>query len=164
MAFLPTQNESVDEILANAGTGKGPVLLPDGKYTAIIVETDMKSTKDGNGQFLYIKFVITQGQYRDTEFEERLNLVNNNQTAVKIAYESLARLAKALGYDKLPADSKDLHNKPVTLVLKTEAGKPYKDKEGVTREGKDRSTIYGYEPASGTPVSAGNANKLPWKR
>ena len=152
MAFLqiPQEfaNRSLDEIVASAGTGNSLPLIPEGKYQGVFVTSEMKPTQAG-GQFLELKFVITQGQHRDTELSDRLNLVNSNPTAVKIAYETLAKIAKAVGLDKIPNDSAALHNRPLVAVVKTEPGKPFKDKQtGEERQGKDHSVLDGkYEQA-----------------
>jgi len=133
-------------------TGGNMPLIPPGQYQAVIVESEMKATKNGAGQMLVLKQVITQGQYANTEFIERLNIINNNQVAVEIAYKTLARISEALGMAKTPQDSMELHNKPLIIQIETEAGTPWKDDKGVERQGKDKSIIAKY-----LPVPAGGA-------
>lgn len=173
MAFLniPPEysNRSAAEIAAQAGTGGLP-LIPPGKYTGLFVTSEMKPTTTG-GQMLVMKAVITQGDHRDTELTERLNLINNNPVAMKIAYETLAKIANAIGLTAIPTDSAALHNKPMTFVVKTEVGQPYKDKNtGETRQGKDYSTIAGYEPIPQVGISgvasvgAATAAVMPWDK
>jgi len=172
MAFLNIPQEyaskTTEEIVANAGTGGLP-LIPPGKYQGLFVTSELKPTSNGAGQFLEMKAVITQGEHRDVEFIERLNLINPNATAVKIGYETLAKIAKAVGFAQIPSDSTALHNKPLLLVIKTEKGTPYKDKlTGETKEGKDKSIIAGYEPLPQVGVvgaaPAQTATALPWGR
>ena len=150
MAFLniPAEyaNKTVEEVVSQAGSGQ--LLIPEGDYKAVIVETspDLESTKDGNGKFLKLKLVITEGQQRDTEFIERLNLENANPTAVKIAYESLAKISAAVGISgSYPKNSEELHNKYLLIVVKTVKGKPYV-KDGQEYQGHDKSEIKGYKP------------------
>ncbi len=162
---IPVQKASVDEILANAGTGGMP-LLPDGDYTAVCVKAEMKDTAAGTGKYLALTHVITTGAHKDTEFVDRFNLVNPNATAVKIAYEQYAKYCKAIGYGDLQDDESKLRNRPFVMTLKTEKGEPWKDKDGVERMGKDKSVIAGYKPApSGTIAqsAAPSANKMPWQ-
>lgn len=143
MVALPEQ-KNVSEL--NTG---GPLpLIPPGDYKAVAVSSEMKQTSKGDGQYLEIKFVLTEGPYANTEFVERLNILNPSQQAVSIAYDTLGRISKALGMNKTPADSNELHNKPVALAIKTEEGKPWVDKDGVQREGKDKSVIGGYKAVS----------------
>ena len=133
-------------------TGGGIVLIPPGQYQAVIVESDLKPSKTG-GQFLALKVIITQGQYANTEFVERLNIINSNTQAVEIAYKTLARISEALGMTKTPEDSDQLHNRPLIIQVETESGKPYSDSNGNQREGKDKSVIKKYLPLVGVSVS-----------
>lgn len=177
MAFLPQipnqyAQKTLDQLESEVGGNKMPLIEP-GKYTAVIVKSEMKPTKDNQGQFLELTAVITQGEYRDTEFKDRLNLVNSNETAVKIAYGTLAKIAKAVGLQQLPNQSDALHNKPLLLVIKTEKGEDYRDKvTGEMRKGADKSVIAGYEamPPIGQPSAQGfTANvhptqaPMPWQ-
>ncbi len=167
MAFLEIPHEfaskTTDEIVAQAGS---PLpLIPEGKYTAIISTSEMKDTSTG-GKMLVAKFVITKGEHMNTELIERYNVVNANQTAVKIAYETLAKIAKAVGLKAIPKNSDAMHNKPLQIVVKTEKGTPFKDKvTGEERLGSDKSVIKGYEalPASEVQQSAQKKAKLPWE-
>ncbi len=125
-------------------SGNKMPLIPEGKYTGLIVKSELQPTSSG-GTMLVLTFVVTQGEHSDTEFVERINIVNSNDTAVKIAFETLAKIAKAAGLASIPQDSNLLHNKPMQLVVKTEKGKPWTDKEGNQREGSDRSVLKGFE-------------------
>ena len=146
MVALP-QTYSVD---AFPETG-GVTLIPEGKYQAIAVHSELKANSKNTGHFLQIKFVVTQGDYRDTEFTENLNIINPNETAVKIAYQTLAKISRAVGLVQTPDDSVQLHNKPLLLEVKTEAGKNWVDDNGVERKGADKSAVKGYHvlPAAG---------------
>lgn len=169
MAFLSIPQEfsskSTSEIVASAGSGSLP-LIPEGKYQGVILKSEMKDTQTG-GQMLVLSCVVTKGDHADTEFTERLNLINSNPTAVKIAYETLAKIAFAAGFEKIPDDSNKLHNKPMIFVIKTEKGTTFKDKmTGEQREGKDKSVIRSFEPLPKTGTAQpteGTAKKaLPW--
>lgn len=141
MAQLPQQYNTAD-----LPSGQGVVLIEPGQYQAVIVESEMKPTSSGLGQFLALKLVVTQGKYANTEFTERLNIVNENQKAVEIAYKTLARISEAVGMTRTPADSVELHNKPFMIEVATEAGKPWTDRDGVQRDGSDKSIIKKYLP------------------
>lgn len=169
MAKLPEIFKTAD--IPDAG---GVTLIDEGTYTAVIVSSDLKETNNKKGMYLQLQVVITDGQYANTEFTERLNIVNDNQKAVEIAYRTLARISEAVGMDTTPADSEELHNKKLMIEVKTEKGKPYTDRDGVEREGKDKSVIYKYYPlpASGVTAKAKTsataeaepAKALPWKK
>ena len=157
-------------------TGGNVVLIPQGDYQAVIVKSELTPTKDNTGQFLALTVVITQGQFANTEFIERLNIINQNAQAVEIAYKTLARISEAVGMTQTPSDSTQLHNKPFIVTVETEAGKPY-TKDGVERMGKDKSIIKKYkalpnvgtvapfgQPAAIAQASAGGVSTPPWAK
>lgn len=177
MALIPQHTtNNVEEILANAGGSL--VHIPDAAYKAVFVSSELKDTKSG-GKLIELKAVITEGPHQNVELIERLNIVNDNTTTVKIAYETLARIAKAVGMNTLPSDTNQLHNKKFMLKTKTEEGKPWVNNEGVTVEGKPRSVIdsKGYAPVpavggqtsqdvpfeSAPTSSAPASDKMPWQ-
>ncbi|MCK5604793.1 DUF669 domain-containing protein, partial [Candidatus Pacearchaeota archaeon] len=118
MVGLPQQYNTADL----PDTGGNLVLIPQGQYQAVILSSEMKPTKNGQGQFLALTLAITQGDYANTEFIERLNIVNQNAVAVEIAYKTLARISEAVGMTQTPADSNELHNKALMIQIETEAG------------------------------------------
>lgn len=174
MVMLPQTYNCAD--LPDTG---GVVKIPDGQYKAVILDSELKTTSNGNGQFLALNIVITEGPHQDTEFTERLNIINQNSKAVEIAFKTLARISEALGMAQTPQDSSVLHNKPLIIAVGTEAGKDYKDNDGVMRTGQDKSVIKKYLPVpsvgfAGNPSFAANTataqttqssvQSAPWKR
>lgn len=163
---------------AVAGGSGGNILIPEGSYKAIIISSEMKDNSSATGQFLALEVAIIEGDYTDTTFTERLNLINPNQKAVEIAYKTLARMAEALGMEETPSDSSQLHNQPLLIEVKTKAGTPWTNNQGEKVEGKDKSEIKAYKPlpkvgvtgaaapsfAQATPASAAPtaAPKAPW--
>ena len=132
-------------------TGGNTVLIPAGQYQAVIVDSGYKETSKKDGQYLWLKVIITQGQYAHTEFTERLNVINPNNTAMEIAYKTLARISEAVGLITTPQDSVQLHNKPLMIEVATEAAEKWTDKNGQVRDGKDKSFIKKWHalPATG---------------
>lgn len=159
---------------AVAGGSSNNVLIPEGNYKAIIISSTMKNTNDNTGQFLALEVAIVDGDYRDTIFTERLNLINNSPKAVEIAYKTLARISEALGIAETPSDSNQLHNQPLLIEVKTKAGEPWTNNQGEKVAGKDKSEIKGYKPlpkigvvGASAPVFAqatapAAAPKAPW--
>lgn len=165
MVALPETYNTAD--LQSSG-GKLP-LIPDGKYQAIILSSEMRDTKNKDGQYLQLNIVITQGQYEGTEFVERLNIINKSELAKQIAYTTLARISEAVGMTKTPGNSNDLHNKPFILEVRTKKGEKWTDREGVERDGSDRSEIYKYHPMANPGAAAaqsGPAQSItpPWSK
>jgi hypothetical protein len=171
MAKLPVyKTQDVKEVLSEAGSGPMAHIKP-GEYKAVITNSELKDTKSGSGQYLQLSVVLTEGEYRDTELVERLNVINDNQTAVKIAYETLARIANAVGLTTMPEDSSAIHNKPFIVKIIDEEGKPYIDNNGISQEGKVRSAIdsRGYKAlptvgnAESSKVSESTNQAMPWQ-
>lgn len=70
-------------------------LLPAGKYRAQIVESEMRVTKNGMGQFLWLMLDILEGEHKGRKIFDQLNLVNPNPTTVEIAQRTLSAICHA---------------------------------------------------------------------
>lgn len=97
-------------------------LIPPGTYEAKIVKSDLAATKDGSGKMLVLEFEITVDGRRRMHWE-RLNLVNKNADAVRIATRSLMQIAEAVGVAVPVVDSEDLHHKPMMVTVAIQEGK-----------------------------------------
>lgn len=86
-----------------------------GNYVAAIIESDMKTTSAGTGEYLKLTWEIIEGPMKGRKLFENLNLQNPNQQAVEIARGSFAAIRKATGVIA-PKDSVDLHN--IIVVIK----------------------------------------------
>jgi hypothetical protein len=130
--------------------------VPAGQYTAVIINSEMKPTKAGNGSFLELTFEMIDGVHRGRRLWSRLNLENANEKAVKIAKGQLASICKAVGVTK-PKDSLELHNVPLVIVVR----------QKTSTDGVLQNEIKGFikqegrippRPSSPQPASP------PWKR
>ena len=130
--------------------------IPAGKYLAVITESEMKPTKSGSGSFLELVFQVIEGEFKGRNLWARLNLDNQNATAVQIARAELSALCRAVGV-MAPKDSCELHNLPVLVTVKC---KKREDTGDLTNE------IKGYakkEAAAGQPQQAASQTP-PWAR
>ena len=93
------------------------VLLPAGKYRAQIVESEMRVTKNGMGQFLWLMLDIIEGDYKGRKIFDQLNLVNPNPTTVEIAQRTLSAICHATAKMHV-SDSEELHLIPMTIQVK----------------------------------------------
>ena len=91
--------------------------IPAGKYNAVIIDSEMKSTKSGNGNYLELTFEIIDGEYKDRKVWARLNINNPSAQAQKIAQSELSALCRAVNIME-PKDSVDLHNLPLEINVK----------------------------------------------
>ena len=106
-------------------------LLPNGVYQAMISESEMCYTKNGNGQYLKLTFeIIGKGK----KIFENLNLINPNDKAVAVAQSQLAQIVTAT-VDRPIKASEEIHNIPMSVKVGTEPGK-----NGY----EDRNKIYKY--------------------
>lgn len=90
--------------------------IPAGDYEGMVTGSEMKSTKDGQGQYLELVLEIQSGQYQGRRLFDRLNLQNRNPKAVEIAQKQLAQLCHATGVLQV-ADSQQLHNRPIVIKV-----------------------------------------------
>ena len=90
--------------------------LPEGYYNVIAIESEIRETKAGTGNYLQFKFEVIDGQYKGRYIWDRFNLRNPNPKAVEIAQENLARFCQSAGLKSI-SDSFELHHRPVKVKV-----------------------------------------------
>jgi hypothetical protein len=119
--------------------------LPAGRYEVIIVDSEMKETKAGNGDYLMLTMeVIGDTKHSGRKLWTRLNLVNPNATAVSIAERELSAICHCVGI-LVPQDSEDLHDRPLIVDVIQELN---------PMSGQQTNRIKGYSQAVSAPVQA----------
>ncbi len=131
--------------------------IPAGCYTAVVINSEMKTTKAGNGRYLQIVLQITEGEHRGRLLWVRFNIQNSNPQAKDIAEKELAALCKAVGV-LTPNDSAELHDLPMTIHVRC---KKRSDTGEIVNEVKGYSKKESPPPAQ-TPASG--STTPPWKR
>ena len=148
-------------------------VLPPGKYLSQIVASEMRATKDGLGQYLYLEVDVIEGQYAGRKLFDRLNLVNANADAVQIAQRTLSSICRAVGKLQV-SNSEQLHLIPLIADVRVRPPKGmygesnsvrYLPRGGQAANAPTFSTGPANPPvrpamATATPA----ANGLPWKR
>lgn len=139
---------------ATATPARSP--LPKGTYSAIVMDSSIKPTKAGDGQYIELVLQVIDGQYAGRRVWERLNVSNPNKKAEDIALSALQSLCNAVGVTVLN-DTTQLHDKPFALVL------------DIDRKEPDRNRVMGYQsaawadaPKQTAPAAA--SSKKPWER
>ena len=153
-------------------------VLPPGKYLAQVVASEMRATKDGHGQYLYMEVDILEGQYAGRKLFDRLNLVNANPDAVQIAQRTLSSICRAVGKLQV-SNSEQFHLIPLIADVRVRPPK------GIYGESNSIRYLPRSAPAANAasfaPVAPGvqsavarptvvaqpqapAANGLPWKR
>ena len=118
-------------------------VVPAGKYLVHILASDMRPTKNGEGQYLWLELEILDGEHRGRKLYDRLNLDNPNQQAVEIAQRALSAICHATG--KLHVtDSEELHGISMVATVRVRPGRVVDGKEYSAS-----NEVRGYEPANG---------------
>lgn len=139
-------------------------VLPPGKYKVQVTDSDMRPTKDGTGQYLWLEMEILDGEYQGRKMWDRLNLVNQNQQAVEIAQRSLSALCHATGKLHV-SDSQEIHFIPVIATVKVRPAKGDYDASNEIRgyEAAGNVTPMASRPAAASATAATPAS-APWKK
>jgi hypothetical protein len=159
--------------------------LPEGQYVVIATASEMKPTKNGQGQYLQMTFEVLDGPQKGRKVWARMNLVNSIQTAVDIAQRELGAICRAVGVIK-PNDSAELHNRPLMITVAVEVddrkreGNVIKKYEAVNAGGAApvagaapagaapwgaaQQPAAAAAPAAGAPWSAPAAGAAPWAK
>lgn len=125
-------------------------LLPPGRYVAQIVQSEMRPTKAGNGQLLWLELDVLEGPHQGRKIWDQLNLVNPNQQTVEIAQRALSAICHAVGQLQV-SDSEQLHLRPLQVTLAVEADS--RDKHLQPHEQRKQNKIKGYAPLGPTPAA-----------
>ena len=137
--------------------------IPVDDYLAVIIDSEMKATKKGDGKYLLLTFEIVEGEYKGRKIFDTLNLFNPNQTAVDIAQRALSAVCRATGVLH-PKDSAELHGKPLVISVGIRSG---------SNGFEDKNVIKGYSRVDGKELKdikdtsapvVGSAKKKPWQK
>jgi Protein of unknown function (DUF669) len=130
-------------------------VLPAAWYRAWIIDSELKPTKAGDGEYLQLVWEILDGDHAARRVWDRLNVKNPNETAQKIAQEALSAICHAVGVLRI-ANTGQLHGKPclIRVTVKKQAGY------------EDQNEIKGYMEDGGTakPATAPKAAATPLGR
>ncbi|MFQ5733104.1 MAG: DUF669 domain-containing protein [Planctomycetaceae bacterium] len=138
--------------------------LPSGDYLCVIVASDMKPTKSGNGAFLELELEVIDGPFKGRKLWDRLNLHNPNETAVKIAKGTLSTICRAVGVERV-ADSCELHDRPLICKVRVEKRIDIDDFTNVVKGYKKRPNAPSAAPAPAAPAApAPVPSTPPWQR
>ncbi len=85
--------------------------VPDGVYRVVVISSEMKDTKDKTGRYLQLDRKVIDGEHAGKIIPSRHNVVNANETAVRIAMQELSAFAHVIGV-MLLNDTAQLHNIP----------------------------------------------------
>jgi hypothetical protein len=150
--------------------------LPPGDYKVQILQSEMRVTKAGTGQLLWLDMEVLEGPLKGRHVYDQLNLINPNPTAEEIAQRTLSAICHAVGKLQV-ADSEELHFIPLIVKLAVKPNgynevKGYKPIKQVAAAGASTPAVVPSQPALSSPspvaaqvrpVPAANST-APWKR
>ena len=85
--------------------------IPAGTYRLQVIESKVEPTSTGSGELLTLTLEVIEGPFEKRRIWDRLNIVNQNPDAQRIAQRNLADLCLAIGISQLK-DTEQLHFKP----------------------------------------------------
>jgi hypothetical protein len=132
---------------ANSVEPSAPMeVLPPGKYSAQIIESEMRETRSG-GQMLKITMEVMDGPSKGRKIWDNLNLVNSNPQAQEIAHRTLSAICHAVGKLQVQ-DSEELHFRPMLVTV--EVGIDDRDKALPPEEQRKQNRVKGYSSMDGS--------------
>jgi hypothetical protein len=75
--------------------------IPDGWYDATIVESSMKDTKAGTGEYIAVRYKIDGPSHQGRALFGNLNVKNPNPKAEEIGRQQLGEIMRAIGLVKV---------------------------------------------------------------
>ncbi|NBV89620.1 MAG: DUF669 domain-containing protein [Betaproteobacteria bacterium] len=154
---MPGFNFDATQVTPAAPTSYGP--LPKGHYTAVVMDSDVKTTQKGDGQYIAVTFQIIEGEFANRRVWQNINVSNPNKQAEDIGRSELAALCFACGVDKL-SDTEQLHDIPLGIDV------------GIDKKDPERNRVMGYSKLEATtaksaavaPSATPKASAKPWEK
>lgn len=140
-------------------------VLPPGSYRVQIVSSEMRVTKDGLGQYLFLELDVLEGPHAGRKLYDRLNLVNANPDAVEIAQRTLSALCRAAGKMQV-SNSEQLHLIPIRVEVKVRPPKGQYGESNTIRYLVEAPPLAATPQVPAAPLrpAAAPQGTLPWKR
>lgn len=135
--------------------------LPKGTYSAIVMDSTIKPTKAGTGQYIELVLQIVDGPQAGRRVWDRLNVSNPNKTAEDIALAQLQSLCQAVGVTNM-TDTFQLHDRPFSVTVDIDRKEPDRNRV-VSYQSAGWSNPTAPAPAAATPAAPA-AGKKPWER
>ena len=99
-------------------TSNGWTALPAGDYRIVIMETELRETRGGDGLGLVLTINTLGTEHGGVELREWLNVKNPNETAEAIAKKRLAEILDAVGISRDDFDdTSQIEGKPLMAAI-----------------------------------------------
>lgn len=137
---------------------RGP--LPKGTYAVIVLDSGIKSTKAGDGQYIELTLQVIEGPYAGRRHWERLNVSNPSKQAEDIAKGRLQSICQAVAVSNL-TDTTQLHDKPFSITLDIDRKDETRNRMVSAQSAGWADTAPQVAPAK---ADAPTASKKPWEK
>lgn len=139
--------------------------LPAGWYTASITDAELKTTKDGTGQYIKVRYDITGPTHQGRVVFGNINIRNQSVKAEEIGRQQLGELMRAIGLARI-TDTDQLIGG--NLMIKLDV-RPATDQYPAQNEVRGFKAIAGAAPAispaaSAPAASATSKSAPPWAK
>lgn len=148
--------------------------IAPGWYAAQIVQSEIRDTKAGNGQYLYLELELLETHHPELKGRrlfDRLNIWNPNPKAVEIAQRTLSAICHAVGIPTM-GDSEEAHHIPMAVKVRIRGAQGDYGPSNEIAQYDPISEHFGAavskpataQPAASAPPAAQPAATPPWKR
>lgn len=136
--------------------------VPEGKYTVRISGAELKSTKDGSGQYIKVEYTIAGPSCEGRKLWQNYNVRNASAKAEEIGRAQLAELCRAIGTPRL-GDTDELVGNAIEIKVRI---RPARDQYEASNEVKSHKSLDGAEPPPVATASAPGPKKAapPWAK
>lgn len=145
-------NQNLSDITEDDMGGGQWTAWEQGEYRMMVVGSEYKATRNGDGHYLNLELTCLDGERHDQKKFDILVLEHPNQDTTKIARAKLKELAIACGHPSPDhiSDSEELHGIPVRAYITKKKSKDpqYGDASGF------ENRIAGYKACEETARSA----------
>jgi hypothetical protein len=122
--------------------------IPAGWYSATITSAEVKSTRDGAGEYIAVRMDITGPLFEGRVVFANLNIKNASAKAEEIGRQQLGDVMRSIGLSKV-RDTDQLVGGNLEIKVAIQKSAEY----------GDRNEVKGYRSCSGSPI--GGVNKSP---
>lgn len=132
--------------------------LPEGSYEAVVIDSDIKETRAGNGRYIQLEFEVVSGEYLGRRLWGRYNIENANRDAVEIGRAQFSAVCQAAGVPA-PRDTSELHNRALVLCVRCRRRRDTDELENVIAACRAKESSPA-KPSAPAPQSSA----APWAR
>lgn len=75
--------------------------IPPGNYTVQIEKTELRTTKKGDGHYVWLEMVVLEGQYKGRKLWDQINIDNPSVKCAEMGRKAFGDLVRAAGYQKV---------------------------------------------------------------